>query len=80
MVANKTMVPRTRRIIQDYALNGLLARTDRSTITPTHAYYHADGNGNVTTLINGNQTLVAKYLYDPFGNVKGSVNYIAYRV
>src|SRR5207302_3908067 len=47
---------------------GLLARTDNSTINPTYAFYHADGNGNVTCLINGNQNVVAKYIYDPFGN------------
>ena len=33
------------------------------------AYYHADGNGNVTALIDGNQSIVAKYLYDPYGNI-----------
>src|SRR5579884_1614940 len=37
------------------------------------AYYHADGNGNITALITGlmdtNQVLVAKYLYDPYGNL-----------
>jgi RHS repeat-associated protein len=35
----------------------------------TNAYYHADGNGNVTALVGTNQTLVAKYLYDPYGNM-----------
>ncbi len=48
-------------------IGGLLARTDHSTITPQHAFYHADGNGNVTMLINSLQLVVAKYLYDPFG-------------
>ena len=33
------------------------------------AYYHADGNGNITCLINANQTIVAHYLYDPYGNI-----------
>jgi RHS repeat-associated protein len=33
-----------------------------------HAYYHADGNGNVTALIATNQAVVARYLYDPYGN------------
>ena len=32
------------------------------------AFYHADGNGNVTCLIYANGSLAAKYLYDPFGN------------
>src|SRR6266699_468648 len=36
-------------------IGGLLARTDHSTIAPQHAFYHADGNGNVTMLINGLQ-------------------------
>src|SRR5581483_10921376 len=29
----------------------------------------ADGSGNITCLINTNQAIVAKYLYDPFGNI-----------
>ncbi len=33
------------------------------------AYYHSDGNGNVTCLMYPNGTLAAKYLYDPFGNM-----------
>jgi RHS repeat-associated protein len=45
----------------------LLSRTDNS--ASTHAYYHADGNLNVTALVNGSQLLVAKYLYDPFGRM-----------
>jgi RHS repeat-associated protein len=32
-------------------------------------YYHSDANGNVTMLINPSQYIVAKYLYDAFGNV-----------
>jgi RHS repeat-associated protein len=65
-------------------IGGLLARTDHGgqayrswyvlkggadTFNYTgNAYYHCDGNGNVTCLINPSQTVVAKYLYDPFGN------------
>jgi RHS repeat-associated protein len=53
-------------------IGGLLARTDHSTfnLQPAngHAFYHADGNGNVTALINTNLAVVAKYLYDSFGN------------
>jgi RHS repeat-associated protein len=50
----------------------LLARSDHS-LPPSlyysvHSYYHTDGNGNVTMLINASQQMVAKYLYDPFGN------------
>lgn len=48
-------------------IGGLLARTDYG--SQQHAYYYADANGNVTSLINTNQVLVAKYLYDPFGNI-----------
>jgi RHS repeat-associated protein len=47
----------------------LLARSDMRSVSPTHAYYHTDGNANVTALINANQALVARYLYDPFGNM-----------
>ncbi len=42
---------------------GLLARTDANS-----AFYHADGNGNITAMVDGNQAIVAKYVYDPFGN------------
>jgi RHS repeat-associated protein len=53
-------------------IGGLLARSDNSQLilgsSSAHAYYHADGNGNVTALINNLQLIVAKYLYDPFGN------------
>jgi len=53
-------------------IGGLLARSQDS-LPPTpfymaHSYYHADGNGNITMLIDASQTVVAKYLYDPFGN------------
>ena len=44
----------------------LLARTDAA--SGTHAFFHADGNGNVVVLVNGQQTIVARYTYDPFGN------------
>jgi RHS repeat-associated protein len=62
-------------------IGGLLARTDRAQVIPwivfpgggnpaygSHSYYHADGNGNVTMLISASQMIVAKYLYDPYGN------------
>src|SRR5579885_2649436 len=58
-------------------IGGLLARTDMGRLTVNDplasAYYHADGNGNITALVTGlmdtNQVLVAKYLYDPYGNL-----------
>ncbi len=46
-------------------IGGLLAMTESSGVS---SYYHSDGNGNVTTLINSYQILVAKYLYGPFGD------------
>jgi RHS repeat-associated protein len=45
---------------------GLLAMTENS--SSTHSYYHADGNGNITMLINSYQLPVGKYGYDSFGN------------
>jgi len=53
-------------------IGGLLARTDHSTLnsqlsTSPHAYYHADGNGNVTALVGTNGVMLARYHYDPYG-------------
>jgi hypothetical protein len=42
---------------------GLLAFSQHSTPNPQHAYYHSDGNGNVTMLIDANQHTAAKYIY-----------------
>ena len=52
-------------------IGGLLARSSgySSGNWTSHAYYHADGNGNITCLINSSQSAVASYRYDPFGNV-----------
>ena len=51
-------------------IGGLLARSSGYSAGnwTSHAYYHADGNGNVMCLINSAQTKVASYRYDPFGN------------
>jgi len=53
-------------------IGGLLARSDNTQMitggSSAHAYYHADGNGNVIMLINNLQLVEAKYLYDPYGN------------
>ena len=54
-------------------IGGLLARTDAN----GSAYYHDDANGNVTALVNGSGTVVAKYLYDSFGNTLGMWGYLA---
>jgi RHS repeat-associated protein len=70
-------------------IGGLLARSDRNQVIPgvvtsggvsefgTHSYYHADGNGNVTMLIAASQMIVAKYLYDPFGNTLAKCGLLA---
>ncbi len=50
-------------------IGGLLARSQASAVNPRHAYYHADGNGNITALVNTNGLLVAQYHYDPYGNL-----------
>ncbi len=43
----------------------------------THNSYHADGNGNITYLVNSSQTLAASYRYDPFGNTMSSSGTLA---
>jgi RHS repeat-associated protein len=48
-------------------IGGLLARTDTNGST----YYHADGSGNITALINGDENIVARYRYDAFGKLLG---------
>jgi RHS repeat-associated protein len=52
-------------------IGGLLARFDHTTFTPQQStsFYHSDGKGNVTALMNTNQMIVARYEYDPFGNL-----------
>jgi RHS repeat-associated protein len=57
-------------------IGGLLALS--STENQQTYYYHADGNGNVTALINSSQFLVAKYLYDPYGNVLSQTGPVAH--
>jgi RHS repeat-associated protein len=53
-------------------IGGLLALTQPSAFSPQHFYYHSDGNGNVTSLLDSHQTVAARYQYDPFGNLLGS--------
>ena len=53
-------------------IGGLLSRTAQSYADAPlagHSFYHCDGNGNITMLIDSSQGIVAKYLYDAFGNV-----------
>ncbi len=57
-------------------IGGLLARTDNAALltsnaTNAHAYYYADGGGNITALMDGRQSVVVRYRYDPFGNLLG---------
>ncbi|MCO5050767.1 MAG: hypothetical protein M9920_00475 [Verrucomicrobiae bacterium] len=59
-------------------IGGVLARADHSALhTPesalAYAYYHCDGNGNVTCLINTNGQVVARYNYDPYGILVNSM-------
>ena len=48
-------------------IGGLLALSQLSTVKPQHYYYHSDGNGNITALVNTNQIIVARHVYDSFG-------------
>jgi len=49
-------------------IGGLLAFTEHGASALEHSYYHADGNENVTCLVDTNQNVVGRYLFDPFGN------------
>ncbi|MDW8224348.1 MAG: RHS repeat-associated core domain-containing protein, partial [Gemmatales bacterium] len=55
-------------------IGGLLARSHgyAGGSWSTHSYYHADGGGNVTYLINSSQAMVASYRYDPYGRLLAS--------
>jgi RHS repeat-associated protein len=55
-------------------IGGLLSRSVYSLashVWTNHAFYFADGNGNVTYMIDANQAMVASYRYDPFGMITG---------
>jgi len=56
-------------------IGGLLARTDAA--NGQTACFHADGNGNITALINSQQIVAAKYLYDSFGNTLSKAGTLA---
>jgi len=60
-------------------IGGLLARSHQYTSgsLTNNNYYHADGGGNVTMLIDTNQSTVATYRYDPFGNTISSSGSLA---
>jgi RHS repeat-associated protein len=55
-------------------IGGLLARSHgySSGNWSTHNFYHADGNGNITYLVDSSQGLAASYRYDPFGHTLSS--------
>ena len=48
-------------------ISGLLARTNTNGST----FYHSDGMGNVTTLMDGSENIVSRYLYNSFGKLLG---------
>lgn len=50
----------------------MLARSQNVSGAANNHFYHADGNGNVTALINTDQKVSARYLYDPYGNLLAS--------
>ena len=62
-------------------IGGLLGRSHGYASTNgnwyTHNFYHADGNGNITYLVNSSQALAASYRYDPFGNTTASSGTLA---
>jgi RHS repeat-associated protein len=60
-------------------IGGLLARSHGYSDGnwSTHDYYHADGNGNITFMLNSGQSMVASYRYDPFGNTISSSGSLA---
>src|SRR5208282_6021924 len=61
-------------------IGGLLSMTLNTGAGPLSSnsmFYHSDANGNVTMLINPSQAIVAKYLYDAFGNTRSSAGSLA---
>jgi len=56
-------------------IGGLLARSHSYSSGngswATNNYYHADGNGNVTRMVDSSQTATANYRYGPFGEILG---------
>ena len=60
-------------------IGGLLARSSGYSggNWTSHNYYFADGNGNITYMLNSSQTMVASYRYDPFGNTISSSGTLA---
>ena len=62
---------RSGTIFKDYSYEALESGSALSGLAgnwPHHDYYFADANGNITALVDTNQSLSASYRYDPFGN------------
>jgi len=57
-------------------IGGLLARSDgySSGNWTSHAYYFADGNGNITYMLDSSQSIAAGYRYDAFGNTVSTIS------
>ena len=55
-------------------IGGLLARSSgySPAIGALIIFYHADGIGNITYLVDSSQAMAATYRYDPFGNTVSS--------
>jgi RHS repeat-associated protein len=72
-INNNVLVTFTRGLDLSGSIQGaggvgsLLARTDSNGST----FYHHDGNGNITALIDSQEDIVARYLYGPFGKISG---------
>jgi RHS repeat-associated protein len=62
-------------------IGGLLARSHGYASSNgnwyTHNCFHADGNGNVTYLVDSSQAKAASYRYDPYGNTISSSGSLA---
>ena len=60
-------------------IGGLLARSSGYSAGnwTTNHFYHADGNGNITYLVDASQAMAATYRYDPFGNTISSSGSLA---
>jgi RHS repeat-associated protein len=61
-------------------IGGLLSMTLNTGPGPASSnsmYYHSDANGNVTMMVNPWQYIVAKYLYDAFGNTLSAAGTLA---
>ncbi|HEY5912717.1 MAG TPA: RHS repeat-associated core domain-containing protein [Verrucomicrobiae bacterium] len=60
-------------------IGGLLARSHGYYVGgwTTHNFYHADGNGNITCMVDPGQNIVASYKYDPYGRTISSSGSLA---